>query len=365
MKKMLRLTVLLLTILISSKSFSQTILRFDNGVTNSIAEYTFTSGDKVSTASGSNFSTSTSNICVSATKRAQIDSVILELVSTSAGTIVVQGTSSGSTSARTIKTIEVADTKTGTYTTVADVSGVAASGSGISSTITSNACGTTTVTGLNIAKGKFVKITFCTSTTSTTKQNVNLSGFDITAAVLPVTFTDVSASLTSGVAKITWGIGVEINTASYEIEKSTDGVSYSSIGSVAATNAGKYSYIDASPASGVNLYRIKAVDKDGKLTYSSVVRINSASASVASLSVYPNPVIGGQLNVQLGNFAKGNYQMRLIGINGQTAFTKSVVSDGGSSSFSVQLPGSVVKGLYQLELTDGISSRTVKTVSIQ
>ncbi|NLO71347.1 MAG: hypothetical protein GX102_10515 [Porphyromonadaceae bacterium] len=87
--------------------------------------------------------------------------------------------SSGSSSTRTIFQVSVSNTKDGTYTLVDDVTSE-------TTNITSDIIGqdvahsSTTVTGLSINQGQFVKISFCTSSSGGSLQNVNISGFDIT-----------------------------------------------------------------------------------------------------------------------------------------------------------------------------------------
>ena len=109
--------------------------------------------------------------------------IVLELKSTSASAITVWGESSGSTSTRTIFQVSVADSYAGTYTLLDDVT---LSGTKITSNISGQPAAPdatnskSSVTGLSIPKGKFVKISFCTGTSGGATQNLNLSGFDIT-----------------------------------------------------------------------------------------------------------------------------------------------------------------------------------------
>jgi hypothetical protein len=65
----------------------------------------------------------------------------------------------------------------------------------------------TAVTGLNIAMGKFVKISFCTSTSGGSTQNVNISGFDITPLSSEPTITAFTAA----------GVSATINQAAKTI----------------------------------------------------------------------------------------------------------------------------------------------------
>jgi hypothetical protein len=165
----------------------------------SVSSYTFSSTtDVIYAVDPTTFSGNNSNTVFPAPYniRIQVKVIILELKSTSASAIKVYGMSSGSTSNRTIYQVSVSDTKDGTYTLVDDVTSPTTK---IISDIVGqdiNHC-TSYVSGLNISKGKFVKISFCTSSTSTTLQNVNVSGFDIT----PITSVPLISSFTvNGVA---------------------------------------------------------------------------------------------------------------------------------------------------------------------
>lgn len=177
-----KLMAIVAVLLMSAWSVNaQTELRFVANAS-STTSYTFNTTDVLYAVDGTSFSTNTSTPCFTGEtfqKRIQQKVFILELKSTSCSAITLHGTSSGTTSTRTIYKIEVADTKDGTYTEVENITNP-------TTTITSNiygtaTCGESSATNLNIAQGKFVKISICTSASSTSVQNINLAGIDITA----------------------------------------------------------------------------------------------------------------------------------------------------------------------------------------
>lgn len=118
------------------------------------------------------------------------------------------------------------------------------------------------------------------------------SGFFVKTAsgVLPLKWLNVNGTLNLlKQALLSWK-AEEQNVIRYEIEKSTDGISFVSIGSVPGQGDGThtYSFTESTPLQGNAFYRIKQTDADGKMSYSStiVLKINTLS----SLTVYPNPV---------------------------------------------------------------------------
>src|SRR5690606_16899267 len=103
-----------------------------------------------------------------------------------------------------------------------------------------------------------------------------------------------------------WTVEAESNLKQYEVEKSVDGNTFSKAATVAASNinGGKYQWLDQAPASGYNYYRIRSVDMDGKTSLTQIVKVN-IETSIGNISVYPNPITNGTVNLQLGNQPEG------------------------------------------------------------
>ena len=178
---------------------------------------------------------------------------------------------------------------------------------------------------------------------------------------LPVRFAAINANLVSNIVKVNWSSEVEVNTVSYSIERSTDGINFSPIGKIFAANNSNYSWIDQTPANGVNYYRIKSTDKDGSVNYSSVVKV--IRQFKFGITVFPNPVTNQKLNLQLDGFELGQYAINIYNINGQIVSSTPVNMQNSSLSQTMTLPN-IKPGIYQLEMTNG-ATRVTKTISVQ
>jgi hypothetical protein len=101
-------------------------------------------------------------------------------------------------------------------------------------------------------------------------------------------------------ALLQWTTVQESNTDQFIIERSTDGINYVSIGTVAAggntTTTSKYKFTDKQMATGINYYRIKTMDKDAKYTLSPVRTINNTDNDF-TISMLPNPVTKGMVYI--------------------------------------------------------------------
>ncbi len=178
-------------------------------------------------------------------------------------------------------------------------------------------------------------------------------GYFITtgAAVLPITWLTLNAVLNnSKQPQISWKVQEE-NAASYGIEESKDGNAFSLLTTVASQGDGmnSYKYTESKALSGVAFYRIKQVDKDGRISYSAVISLNEMAGTPA-LSLFPNPAenhffinglsrtciyhiaitdLAGQVilkrelkgsdnEIRTNTFAKGVYQIKIMTDTGFT-----------------------------------------------
>lgn len=108
---------------------------------------------------------------------------------------------------------------------------------------------------------------------------------------LPVTWLGFTAAVQRKTVQLQWRVANEINVSHYAVEHSTDGIHFSSIAQLAAQNSNafekKYSWLHTTPVTGINYYRIKQTDKDGKFSYSSIEAVTFDGAD--HYTVTPNP----------------------------------------------------------------------------
>jgi beta-fructofuranosidase len=129
------------------------------------------------------------------------------------------------------------------------------------------------------------------ATANVTVYNINPN------SVLPVTWLSFTAQQKNNAVQLQFKTAAEINNDHFEVQKSTDGINFNSIASLAADdNSGTtatYNFTDFSPAIGNNYYRIKQVDKDGKSSYSIVRQINyNAPSQTSQIKIMQNPAKG-------------------------------------------------------------------------
>lgn len=107
---------------------------------------------------------------------------------------------------------------------------------------------------------------------------------------LPVTWLNFTAALKNKQVLLQWDVTREINISHYAVEHSIEGIHFNTLAQVAANNNNgnnnSYQYLHTNPQQGINYYRIKEVDKDGKYAYTKIIVVTAESLAVI---VSPNP----------------------------------------------------------------------------
>ena len=182
--------------------------------------------------------------------------------------------------------------------------------------------------------------------------------FTPAAVLLPVTITTVSASRNSANSSqiaVNWKVENESSLKYYELEYSTDAANFSTVATVAAnasSGSAAYSQLHTSASAAVVFYRIKALSFSGQVQYSAVVRVNSSKInSSESISVYPNPVVNKNMNVQFTNQAEGSYTVELISRSGARLLQTSTNVTSNNQVKTLQLAQGTAAGNYTLIVT--------------
>ena len=169
--------------------------------------------------------------------------------------------------------------------------------------------------------------------------------------VLKFPLVSLTASQKEEQVLVDWKVKDELDVKTYEVEKSTDGVSFISMTTVNARNTGEdsYEWNDDKPVGGYNYYRIKVTDMQGKITYTAVVKVLLPEGK-PSISIRPNPITDGIIHLHFVNEPEGHYMIRLLNPLGQTIVAKQIVNAGGHTTQDIKWNFNLAHGVYQLEI---------------
>ena len=176
-----------------------------------------------------------------------------------------------------------------------------------------------------------------------------------------------SASLNGSVASINWNTVGESGVANFTVEKSIDGTSFTSIGQQVAKNTAtaSYSAIDENVVT-TTYYRIKSINSDGSIFYSNIAKV-TYNLQLTTYNLFPNPLIGKKLNVAFNSVTTNKYVISITNAIGQKIAEQTINHAGGTSTHSVNIDGTIAKGIYNVVIKDVNNKEQVfkTTLSVQ
>jgi 1,4-alpha-glucan branching enzyme len=179
--------------------------------------------------------------------------------------------------------------------------------------------------------------------------------------VLPVQLLSINSSRSTNAINLAWATTNEVNLQQFVVERSLNGRNFTAIGTVAARNTNSNSYTledkDATVlnAAGDVYYRLKMVDKDGRTTYSIVIKVLSLNNK--NVIIYPNPAKTGIVYVQLNTATTGKAWISIIDAVGKIYSVQSTQLSSGTTKIPVGI-SSLASGIYTIKV-DGLGKEMV------
>jgi hypothetical protein len=165
---------------------------------------------------------------------------------------------------------------------------------------------------------------------------------------LPIGLLSFTAEQNESAVDIKWITASEINNDYFTVERSLDGINFSTLVHVpgSGNSNSKKSYIakDNNPYDQISYYRLKQTDFDGKFEYFNIVTVDF-STSEFLVSLYPNPV-ANELTIEIhGNKKLINFEIiNSVGV---------VVYQGKLNQKTTIQTSSFASGVYLIKMKYG------------
>jgi uncharacterized delta-60 repeat protein len=213
--------------------------------------------------------------------------------------------------------------------------------------------------------GPRIYVTGATHYTGTSTMDFYLAAFTNDFNTLPIVLSDFYAQKLTSAVSLKWQTASEENVKRFVIERSSDGVTYKSIGQVTAvgnsTTKQSYIYTDNSPLMpATNFYRLLMQDADGNAKYSKILTVKFTGELTLNMQLSPNPT-SNTLQVQLPDGLKGTVSLQVFDLNGRVVKTQNLASDGHALSTSIDVTG-LQNGVYILKAQGGSTSLTSRFI---
>ena len=175
---------------------------------------------------------------------------------------------------------------------------------------------------------------------------------------LPVELLRFTGRVTDTANVLDWATAAELDNSHFEVQHSTDGLVFETIGIVdgmgTTSSLTTYDFPHHDVPAGWNHYRLVQVDLDGDRERSHIVTLDNRSDEPSEsmvLMLYPNPTARNTIDMDVYVHTGGPFRIEVIDLTGRVVRSEDVVLEHGYITRSVDL-GEVANGAYVLELID-------------
>lgn len=170
---------------------------------------------------------------------------------------------------------------------------------------------------------------------------------------LPVVLTPLKGYYSQGRSYLFWSSLQESNSSHFEIQKSTDGLNFVTIGKVMAMSNSDsevdYTYTEINTDGGKNYYRLKLLDKDGRFQYSNIFLINVTIKGINITSIYPGPFVD-KINVSVSSEVRTAGNVKLFDYNGNILSNREIVLNKGVTDIVIENLDKLPRGSYIIKV---------------
>jgi hypothetical protein len=199
------------------------------------------------------------------------------------------------------------------------------------------------------------------------RNNGNGSGTDPSAAIddiritstisLPLTLLEFTCAKQNKGVKLKWTTASEINFSRFDVERSTDGLSFKAISSVPGKGLGEgkntYNSDDNSMLQDVCYYRLKMIDRNGSYTYSKIISANGDVFGGNGISLISNSINNDVMKVILNSSHDGAVTLNIFDTHGKLLVNlKDQKVKQGNNILNVDV-NSLQGSMYILKITNG------------
>lgn len=182
-------------------------------------------------------------------------------------------------------------------------------------------------------------------------------------SALPIYLLNFTARKDGNTAKINWTITENSTPETFEVLRSTDGRTFTSIGTInGEENKYAYSFTDLALPTGTVYYRLRMTDIDGEAELTKIVVVMNGSRGVVISSMMPT-LVTNRARLQIGSSEKTNVQFIVTDMQGRVVYRQVNGITTGNQEIWLNL-STIPVGAYQVTgyLQSGERTGTVRFI---
>jgi hypothetical protein len=163
---------------------------------------------------------------------------------------------------------------------------------------------------------------------------------------------------------LNWTVADNETANSFEVERSTDGRNFTTIGVVFASEkigTENYMFYETYTGSEKVMYRLKMIDKNKEADYSKILVFGAKTIVTNDIKIIGNPV-NDKLTFSYTSTATQQVSIKVYDMSGKTILNNKINSLDGNNLISLPLSSTFTKGMYVVEVNDGAVIKTAKFI---
>ena len=159
-------------------------------------------------------------------------------------------------------------------------------------------------------------------------------------------------------ASLNWTVDNGSTAKNFEVLKSSDGNTFSSLKNVIAIrNSTSYQTLDVKLSPGTTYYQLKITDEDGSISYSKIAAVNNGSYAFKLSTLSPNPV-QSTTTLNITSLTNLKAMLTVASSNGAAVLNQNVSFQKGNNNFSLNF-STLSSGVYYIYATDTMGKSNV------
>lgn len=189
----------------------------------------------------------------------------------------------------------------------------------------------------------------------------------VTCVKTAINLTDFDGDVLEAGNNLFWSTATEENTSHFELQRSVDGVNFTTLTNVDAagfsTSNTAYEFLDKTAPNGLSYYRLVSVDNDGTSeVHEQIVTLTRGDAAAFGIvEVYPIPT-SDDINIAFTSATNNEVSLAIFDVAGK--LVKEVAANASSTtlnSVTIDVRG-LASGMYFITLNDGVSVAETKFI---
>jgi hypothetical protein len=171
--------------------------------------------------------------------------------------------------------------------------------------------------------------------------------------ILSVKMLSFTGNRTNDDINLNWAVAANEMADRYEVQRSTDGINFTTVGSVRSTDKTgnqSYAYKSTDTDSEQSFYRLRIFNKNGQVEYSETLLFRNSGIIKQKVTILNNPV-RDKLMLSINTTDEQSLNLRLYDLSGHSLLQTTITAYKGINKVNIPLPAAAIAGAYIMEIT--------------